>query len=273
MTDIFVSYKREDQPRISPLFQALTNKGLKVWWDQDIGGGEAWRDRIEAALDAARCVIVVWSENSVGQAGGFVKDEASRGLRRNILLPVRIDKVSPPLGFGECQTLDLVGWRGNPSDALIRDVVAAAEAMVQQTPSPIQSWPGRRRRHRLITAIAAVLSVVVVLIALILALKPVERCFIWEESAETYSYAVRSSADPFADLSAARSNALDRAKKEAESMACPAPLGDIRKLVSAEIHPVTWQCTQHSDGHRCGFDGQVTCRYKNRKTAQGDACP
>src|SRR5207248_11175527 len=116
MTDVFISYKAEDRPRVRPLVEALEAEGLAVWWDARVGGGEAWRESIEQQLDAARCVIVVWSKRSTGPEGRFVRDEASRATRRRTYLPVRIDKVEPPLGFGETQALNLSGWKGDRSD-------------------------------------------------------------------------------------------------------------------------------------------------------------
>jgi len=125
MTDLFVSYKAEDRARVAPLVQALQADGYSVWWDAEIGGGEEWRDTICKHLDAAHRVIVVWSKKSVGQHGNFVRDEATRALKRRAYLPVRIDKVDPPLGFGEMQSLDLVGWKGNRDDAKYGALVAA----------------------------------------------------------------------------------------------------------------------------------------------------
>lgn len=116
MADLFVSYKAEDRRRVAALVASLESHGLSVWWDQHIGGGSEWRDEIERNLDAARCVIVVWSKRSTGPDGEFVRDEASRAMRRKAYLPVRIERVDPPLGFGEQQMVDLVGWKGGAAD-------------------------------------------------------------------------------------------------------------------------------------------------------------
>jgi tetratricopeptide (TPR) repeat protein len=115
-TDVFVSYKAEDRTRLLPLISALEAEGFTVWWDTHIGGGAHWRDDIQEHLDAAKCVIVAWSRRSVGPAGDFVRDEATRAWRRGAYLPVRIDTVNPPLGFGEVQAISLKGWKGDPSD-------------------------------------------------------------------------------------------------------------------------------------------------------------
>jgi serine/threonine-protein kinase len=116
VTDLFLSYKAEDRSRVAPLVQALENDGLSVWWDEHIGGGDEWRDTILRHLETARAVVVVWSRRSVGPNGQFVRDEATRALKRGVYVPVRIDKVDPPLGFGETQAFDLQGWKGDRSD-------------------------------------------------------------------------------------------------------------------------------------------------------------
>ena len=124
-TDIFVSYKAEDRTRLVPLVSALESEGFSVWWDSLIGGGARWREEIQAHLDAAKCVIVVWSKRSVGAEGDFVRDEATRARRRGAYLPIRIDAVEPPLGFGEVQAIPLKGWKGERSDPRFQAVIEA----------------------------------------------------------------------------------------------------------------------------------------------------
>lgn len=67
-------------------------------------------------LDSARCVLVIWSKRSVGPEGRFVRDEASRAQRRSVYVPVLIDPVDPPLGFGVSQATSLKGWKGDRAD-------------------------------------------------------------------------------------------------------------------------------------------------------------
>jgi TolB-like protein/Tfp pilus assembly protein PilF len=135
MSDVFVSYKAEDRRRVKPLVEALQADGFSVWWDAQIGGGDEWRRSIERELDAAKCVLVVWSKRSTGPEGRFVRDEASRAMERDVYLPVRIDNVRLPLGFGETQALALTGWKGNPDDGRYRSARAAVEAIVTGKPN------------------------------------------------------------------------------------------------------------------------------------------
>jgi TolB-like protein len=134
MADVFVSYKAEDRKRVAPLVEALEADGLTVWWDAQIGGGDEWRRSIEQQLDAARCVLVLWSKRSTAPEGRFVRDEASRAMERGVYLPVRIDNVRLPLGFGETQALALTGWKGGTSDPRYRAVLTAIRAIVAGEP-------------------------------------------------------------------------------------------------------------------------------------------
>ena len=130
MSDVFVSYKAEDRRRVKPLVEALEAEGYSVWWDAQIGGGAAWRQAIETELNAAKSVIVVWSNRSVGPEGEFVQDEATRAKQRHVYVPILIDKVHPPLGFGETQALPLTGWRGNRADPKYQAVLEAVRRTV-----------------------------------------------------------------------------------------------------------------------------------------------
>ena len=80
MAYVFVSYASEDRPRIASLANALEEEGWSVWWDRTIPPGKSFDEVIEQALDAAGCVIVVWTESAVQSR--WVKTEAEEGLRR-----------------------------------------------------------------------------------------------------------------------------------------------------------------------------------------------
>ena len=110
MSDIFISYAREDRPRAEAIAKALEEHGWSAWWDWNIPAGKTFRQVIQEQLDRARCVIVLWSATSIARK--WVIEEASEGEERGILVPVLIERVRPPLGFRSIQTADLTGWGG-----------------------------------------------------------------------------------------------------------------------------------------------------------------
>ena len=86
----------------------------------------------------------MWSKRSVGPEGHFVREEATRALKRGAYLPVCIDKVDPPLGFGESQALPLNGWKGDRSDARYAAVLAGARSIASLGAGPARPHTTRR---------------------------------------------------------------------------------------------------------------------------------
>lgn len=120
--DVFISYSREDRPKVEKIAHALTNSGLRVWWDPQIKTGTGFRQEIADALTNTRSVLVIWSRNSVSSR--FVCDEADEGAAREILFPALIDNVDIPLGFRQIQTADLTHWRGNLNDPALKAFIS-----------------------------------------------------------------------------------------------------------------------------------------------------
>jgi hypothetical protein len=108
VAEIFISYARVDRERAQALAGALGREGWSVWWDRDIPPGRTFDDVIEEALAEARCVIVLWTRESIRSE--WVKAEASEAARRRILVPVLADQVRPPLEFRRIQSASLIDW-------------------------------------------------------------------------------------------------------------------------------------------------------------------
>src|SRR5574342_208411 len=97
MNEVFISYASEDRERARMLAGALGECGWDVWWDREIPLGKSFDEVIEKAIAQAKCVIVLWSAVSV--TSDWVRNEASEGKRRGILVPVFIEQVDAPLAF------------------------------------------------------------------------------------------------------------------------------------------------------------------------------
>jgi hypothetical protein len=94
MSDIFISYKREEQATARKVANALESEGWTVWWDPKLRAGEIFDDVIEKALNEAKCVIVLWSKLSVNPE--YVKAEATYALEHKKLVPVLYRNFKPP---------------------------------------------------------------------------------------------------------------------------------------------------------------------------------
>jgi len=132
--DIFLSYASEDRSRILPLVRALEGAGWTVFWDRTIPAGKTWRQVVGKELEECRSMVVAWSRASV--ESDWVLEEADKGKRRGILVvPVRIDEVEPPLGFGAIQAADLVGWDGTASASGFRGFLNGISTLIGKPPS------------------------------------------------------------------------------------------------------------------------------------------
>ena len=152
MSDIFISYAREDRPQAQKLAQALEAQGWSLWWDRTIPAGKTFDEVIEEAIDAARCIVVLWSERSIRSR--WVRTEAEEGARRNVLVPVQIEQVKIPLAFRRIQAADLSGWSGEDAapalQKLVEDlaVVLGPPPRKEEEPRQAEAEAERRREEQ-----------------------------------------------------------------------------------------------------------------------------
>jgi formylglycine-generating enzyme required for sulfatase activity len=150
MADIFISYASEDRERASRIASVLESCGWSVWWDRKIVAGQAFDEAIERELEAAKCVIVLWSQESIDSE--WVKNEAAVASERGVLVPALIDRVKLPLEFRRRQTADMVGWDGNTSQegfqALCNGVAAKVAPGKSTALCPPAAFPVHRSRPR-----------------------------------------------------------------------------------------------------------------------------
>jgi hypothetical protein len=164
MADVFISYASQDREAARTLGERLVEHGHSVWWDRTIPPGRAFDEVIQEALSAARCVVVLWSAQSV--QSNWVKVEGEDAMARNRLVPVLIEAVAPPIQFRRIQAANLVGWDGDADHAEFQNLLAAIERLLAQTSDtadsrrPVlreQALTARRtgqRRQALVLAIA-----------------------------------------------------------------------------------------------------------------------
>lgn len=100
MSDIFISYAREDRARAQKLASDLTGRGYSVWWDAELVGTDDYYEVILQALHDAKAAIVIWSPASCKSR--FVRDEARFALHLDKLVATKttdLDAIHIPFGF------------------------------------------------------------------------------------------------------------------------------------------------------------------------------
>jgi adenylate cyclase len=136
MTDIFLSYSREDQAVARRYAEGFEREGIGVWWDETLRSGEAYDEVTEKALREAKAVVVLWSKTSV--TSRWVRAEATLADRNKTLVPVMIENCDRPIMFELTQSAELMHWDGSHKDrawmALVADVkrrIAARSALAE----------------------------------------------------------------------------------------------------------------------------------------------
>ena len=103
--DIFLSYRRTDKEFVGRLVAVLEGLGPSVWWDDEIGGGEDWRDAIIENLASSRCLVIVFSE-ACNSSKQLRKELAVADHLDKEVIPVLIEQTEPrvlPLRAGTAQ--------------------------------------------------------------------------------------------------------------------------------------------------------------------------
>ena len=151
MADIFISYANEDRERAAHVAAFLEAEGWRVWWDRRIPAGRSWRSVLEEALEDTRCMIVLWSENSVKSPWVAEEAEEARRLGKT-LVPVLLQRVEPPIGFRTIQAADLIDWDGSADHPACRILAADLKSLLtphdEKGPRPSRDFapappPGR----------------------------------------------------------------------------------------------------------------------------------
>lgn len=131
MADVFISYKRDDRPRIEALATALDSLGLSVFFDARIPTGSVFDEVVNEELKIARSVIVCWTPGAVESR--WVRAEASIGLERDILLAAFFDSAKLPPPFNLVHAEDLRTWNGDLSDVAFGRLLVRLGQIVART--------------------------------------------------------------------------------------------------------------------------------------------
>jgi hypothetical protein len=84
MSEVFISYAKEDAEVAGDLARELERRGVAVWWDNRLTADQSYSEGINAAIDKAKAVIVVWS--AVARDTEWVTGEAERGRGQRKLI-------------------------------------------------------------------------------------------------------------------------------------------------------------------------------------------
>ncbi|WP_143198206.1 toll/interleukin-1 receptor domain-containing protein, partial [Bradyrhizobium sp. AS23.2] len=110
MADVCIIYATADAREIPAALEEELSDTWSIWWANKIPSGD-YREHIERELPKAACVIPIWSSHA--RISRVLHDELEIAKSSGVpILPIRIEDVRPPLGFGVDNSLDILGWTG-----------------------------------------------------------------------------------------------------------------------------------------------------------------
>ena len=141
MPNIFISYNRQNEDNAKNLVNDIEALGHTVWFDQDLGGGQVWWDKILATIrDCDVFVFVLDSaalnSNACKREYGYASDLGK------MILPVLVsDRVSANLLPPALSRIQFVDYRTRDHHAALRlakafTVLPPSEPLPDPLPSP-----------------------------------------------------------------------------------------------------------------------------------------
>jgi hypothetical protein len=134
MTDVFISYKREQRELVFRINERLRDLKLNTWFDGSLESGASFSQQITRRVKEAGAVVVCWSPGAT--RSDWVVAEAQEGHRRRVLCPVLVENCDAdqiPLPFNALHTLDLREWDGSSSHPSWQLLVDALSKILKRT--------------------------------------------------------------------------------------------------------------------------------------------
>jgi formylglycine-generating enzyme required for sulfatase activity len=158
MSDVFISYKKQDFAIAERVVGALRAQRLSVWWDDSLTARSAWDAELERAIASAAAVVVLWSPRSVDS--DWVRTEAHYAQDHGKLIPVMMEPCTIPLAFMLRQTVDLCDWGGEIDHRQWRKLLAWISDLTSATTGTtgIPTGPGVAPRNAFRDAVGQLAS-------------------------------------------------------------------------------------------------------------------
>ena len=128
MTQIFISYSRNDMEFVQYLAMGLYRAGLDVWWDlSDIQGSDVWEKKIEEGLKTSQYFVVVMTPAAL-ESRWVRREYLSADNKGLTIIPIRLKPYDElPLALRDIQPVDAVDRSYEDVLADILEIVAKSD--------------------------------------------------------------------------------------------------------------------------------------------------
>lgn len=148
MTDVYLSYAPDDADRAELFGWALEERGWSVHTRRPAGPAMRLPAEVEAALEAAGCVVVLWSRAS--RYDRWVRREALWGRDAGKLVHVLLEDTRPSYEHRAAEVHDLGGWEPGAPHHGLAGLIIVLEGALRLGPAAYHLAV----RNRLLAAIA-----------------------------------------------------------------------------------------------------------------------
>lgn len=131
---LFISYSSQDRSTVDALTNALRRGQQQVWFDQELGGGDSWWNKILEQIRSCDVFIVALSNNWLQSKPSQAELRYARALDRPIL-PVRIGDIDS-MRVNPLAALQIIDYREPTVDAGIQLVTAVHALQSKPVPLP-----------------------------------------------------------------------------------------------------------------------------------------
>jgi hypothetical protein len=206
VSEVFISYAREDKERIAPILEGLRSLGLAAWTDAPLNSGEHWDAEIERCLREAKVVLVCWSKDSIHSVR--VNGEASVAQSQDKLASCLLEECNAPAQFQSQKAENLSDWTGGFDHAGWHELVKRISAFV-----------GRPGLPSLLDAVGIA------------------------NERERLAWTQRFPEDPYADVLRSEIEKRERSRFEVEIASARKALSDAATLMEQSKNTVLMQCS------------------------------
>ena len=131
---LFISYSSRDRSTVDALTTAFRRGQQQVWFDQELGGGDSWWNKILEQIRSCEIFVVALSNNWLQSKPSLSELRYAQALNRPIL-PVRIGDVDS-MRVNPLAALQIIDYREPTVDAGIQLVTAVHALRGKPVPLP-----------------------------------------------------------------------------------------------------------------------------------------
>jgi hypothetical protein len=137
---VFLSYASLDSAIAETACEALEKAGVTCWIaPRDVTPGAFYGDEIVHAIDAAKAIVVILSQNA-GTSPHVLREVERAASRRHAVISLRIDKAPVPAGLE--YFLNTSQWLDASSGATVRALPKLASAVEVAVQAPTETATG-----------------------------------------------------------------------------------------------------------------------------------